>query len=165
MDLMGEELLAFWRLLSSNEVRYIMVGGFAVYMQGYFRATGDVDLWLKDEITNRRNLRKSFEELGYRHHPSLETMDFIPGRNQYYMPGGLILNVVTSMKGLESQSFDDCMVRANIADLDGVKVPFLHINDLILNKKAVFRPKNQLDLLELEKIRSIRQDGNPQKNA
>ncbi len=36
---------------------------------------------------------------------------------------------------------------------NGVTVPFLHINDLIANKKAVARPKDQLDVLELEKIR------------
>lgn len=57
------------------------------------------------------------------------------------------------MKGLENKSFDDCYKQARIADLDGVKVPFLHINDLLANKKAVVRPKDQLDVIELEKIK------------
>lgn len=34
-------------------------------------------------------------------------------------------------------------------------IPFLHINQLIENKKAVNRPKDQLDVIELEKIRKI----------
>jgi hypothetical protein len=59
---------------------------------------------------------------------------------------------MTSMKGLESLSFDDCYESARIADLDGVLVPFLHINHLIANKKAVGRPKDLLDVIELEKI-------------
>jgi predicted nucleotidyltransferase len=165
MDLMDEEFLEFWRILNKHEVKYIMVGGFAVNMQGYSRTTSDADLWLKDEIENRRNLRKSFEELGYGDYPSVETMDFIAGWTQFYIAGGLILDIMTSMKGLEHQSFEECLEKASIADLDGIKVPFLHINDLILNKKAVFWPKDQLDLLELEKICSIRQDANPQKNT
>jgi hypothetical protein len=47
------------------------------------------------------------------------------------------------------------MDMASIADIDGVKVPFLHINQLIANKKAVNRPKDQLDVIELERIQKI----------
>jgi hypothetical protein len=36
-------------------------------------------------------------------------------------------------------------------------VPFLHINHLIENKKIVNRPKDQIDVIELEKIRRIRE--------
>jgi hypothetical protein len=49
---------------------------------------------------------------------------------------------------------------ASLADLEGVEVPFLHINHLIENKKIVNRPKDQVDVIELEKIREIR-DENP----
>lgn len=45
-----------------------------------------------------------------------------------------------------------------VAEIENVKVPFLHINLLILNKKAVNRPKDQLDVLELEKIIQLRKE-------
>jgi hypothetical protein len=134
-------------------------------MQGYSRATGDADLWLKDEPENRRRLRRAFAEMGYGDFPSLETMIFVPGWTQFCIAGGLTLDIMTSMKGLENQTFDQCLVKANVADLDGVRVPFLHINDLILNKRAVFRPKDQLDLIELEKIRTILQQSDPKKTS
>ncbi|HXD77160.1 MAG TPA: hypothetical protein VN616_05095 [Puia sp.] len=38
---------------------------------------------------------------------------------------------------------------------DGIKVPFLHINQLIENKRAVNRPKDQIDVIELERIRHL----------
>jgi hypothetical protein len=38
-----------------------------------------------------------------------------------------------------------------------LKVPFLHINQLIANKKAVNRPKDQIDVPELEKIKKLRE--------
>lgn len=60
MDIFDEDLLEFWEILNKNNVRYIMIGGFAVNMQGFMRATGDVDLWLQDELQNRRNLRRAF---------------------------------------------------------------------------------------------------------
>ena len=65
MDILDEELLKFWQFLNDNQVKYIMVGGFAVNMHGYSRATNDIDVWLKDEINNRRNLGKALKQFGY----------------------------------------------------------------------------------------------------
>lgn len=48
------------------------------------------------------------------------------------------------MRGLESYSFDECLAVAKKADIDGVVVPFLYINHLIQNKKAVTAPKTRL---------------------
>ena len=154
MDIMDEGLLEFWRILNKNKVVYIMVGGFAVNMNGYIRATKDSDLWLKDTLPNRKNFRISYAELGYGDFPSFETMDFVPGWTQFYIANGIILDIMTSMKGLENKSFDECLQQARVADLNGVHVPFLHINDLLATKKAVGRPKDQLDVLELEKIKA-----------
>lgn len=42
---------------------------------------------------------------------------------------------------------------ASIAEIDDIKVPFLHINHLIANKKAVNRPKDQMDVIYLDKIK------------
>ena len=39
-----------------------------------------------------------------------------------------------------------------------LNIPFLHINQLVLNKKAVNRPKDQLDVTELEKIIQLRKE-------
>lgn len=64
-----------------------------------------------------------------------------------------MLDIMTSMKGLEDKTFDGWYEVARIADLDGIRVPFLHINDLLANKKAVARPKDQLGVIELEKIK------------
>lgn len=41
MDVMDEGLLDFWRVLNKHQVAYIMVGGFAVNMNGFTRATDD----------------------------------------------------------------------------------------------------------------------------
>lgn len=59
------------------------------------------------------------------------------------------------MKGLEGYTFEECLLMANIAELEAVKIPFLHVNQLIANKKAVNRPKDQLDVLYLERIKTI----------
>jgi hypothetical protein len=129
-----------------------MVGGFAVRFNGFTRSTDDVDLWLSDTLSNRKNFRKAYAEAGYGDFPSFETMQFVPGWVQFYIAGGTVLDIMTSMKGLENLTFEECYRHARVADLDGIKVPFLHINDLIANKKAVARPKDLNDVIELEKI-------------
>jgi len=160
MDMLNDELLRFWKALNENKVRYIMVGGFATRFHGFNRSTDDLDMWLEDTIENRMGLRTSFSELGYGDYSSLETMPFVPGWTSFYIGGGIELDIMTSMKGLENVSFSECLDMASIADLEGVEVPFLHINHLIENKKIVNRPKDQVDVIELEKIRKFREKGN-----
>ncbi|GAB3425308.1 hypothetical protein GCM10027516_27460 [Niabella aquatica] len=65
------------------------------------------------------------------------------------MNNGYRLDLMVDMKGLEGYSFEQCLKLAGVADIDGVLVPFLHINHLIANKKAVNRPKDQIDIIYL----------------
>ncbi len=125
-------------------VKYIMVGGFATRFHGFDRTTDDLDMWLEDTVENRKNLRNAFKELGYGDFSSLEMMQFVPGWTNFYVGSGIELDIMTYMKGLENYSFDECLSKASFADLAGVEVPFLHINHLIDNKKAVNRPKDQI---------------------
>jgi hypothetical protein len=59
MDVLDNDLISFWKSLNQYDVKYIMIGGFAVNLHGFSRTTGDLDIWLKDEIRNRKNLGKA----------------------------------------------------------------------------------------------------------
>ena len=72
-----------------------------------------------------------------------------------FLCAGIELDIMTEMKGLEKYTFDECYKIALVSDISGIKVPFLHINHLIQNKKAVNRPKDQVDVIYLEKIKKI----------
>ncbi|MFZ1530299.1 MAG: hypothetical protein WAT19_16205 [Ferruginibacter sp.] len=86
-------------------------------------------------------------------------MQFVPGCTNFYLNNGFVLDLmVAPMKGLESFSFYDCFSPASIADIYELKIPFLNINHLIANKKAVNRPKDQIDVIELEKIQKTYQN-------
>jgi len=132
-----------------------MVGGYATNLNGYQRYTGDMDLWIEDTVENRRNLRAAFKECEMGDFYMLETMQIIPGRTSFNLNNGLKLDLMLGVKGLESFTFDECLEQANIADIEGVRVPFLHINHLISSKKAANRPKDQIDVIYLEKIKKL----------
>ena len=156
--MLDEELLRFWKYLAQYNVTYIMVGGFATRFHGFNRSTDDLDLWLEDTLANRKNLRAAFKSLGYGDFSSLESMEFVSGWTRFYIASIIELDILTSMKGLEDMTFNECLEQASIAELEGIKIPFLHINQLILNKRAVNRPKDQIDVIELEKIKKIREE-------
>jgi len=158
MDVFDDELLRFWRSLDNNKVRYIMVGGFATRFHGFNRNTDDIDIWLEDTIDNSQNLRKSFIDLNFGDFPAIETTDFVPGWTSFFLDGLIELDIMTSMKGLENITFSECLNMASVAEIDSIAIPFLHINQLIANKKAINRPKDQIDVLELEKIKKLRDE-------
>lgn len=160
MDTLDNDLLRFWKSMNDHSVKYIMVGGFAVRFQGFNRSTDDIDLWLKDTLENRKKLRTAFQSLGYGDFPELEKMEFIAGWSDFIITSGVRVDIMTKMKGLEKISFDECYSMASQATIEGIQVPFLHINHLITNKKKTNRPKDKIDVLELEKIKKIRENPN-----
>ncbi len=154
MDIYESAFINLWDCLNKNSVRYIMVGGFAANLHGYQRFTEDVDLYIDDTLENRKKLRKAFKDLGLGDFEPIERIEFIPGWVDFQLDNGVRMDIMTSLKGV-SLSFDECLRVAPVAEIEHVFVPFLHINQLIDNKRAVNRPKDQSDILELEKIRKI----------
>jgi Nucleotidyl transferase of unknown function (DUF2204) len=158
MDIFDDELLNFWRQLKVADVKFIMVGGVATNLHGYNRATDDIDVWIEDTIDNRKNFRKAFKQYSGLDLFMMERMQIVPGWTPFNLNNGIRLDLMTNMKGLEGFSFEECLAGASIATIDDVQIPFLHINHLIANKKAVNRPKDQLDVIYLEKILKIQED-------
>ena len=158
MDIFDEDILNVWKALQEYNVAFILIGGYATSLHGYHRFTGDMDIWIKDTIENRKALRKAFKACGMGDYPMIETMQFVPGWTEFHLRNDFTVDILTEMKGLENYTFDECLQMASIADINNVQIPFLHINQLIQNKKTVNRPKDQLDVEMLEEIRKLREE-------
>lgn len=146
------EIVNIWKKLNENNVRYLTIGGLAVNIYGYTRNTGDVDILIDDTPENRKNLRKAFAAIGIGDFAAIETMQFIPGFTDFTISYDLRLDVMTSIKGIENESFDSLLNNATIVLLKETPVYFLDYDSLIKAKKATNRLKDQLDIEELEKI-------------
>jgi phage replication-related protein YjqB (UPF0714/DUF867 family) len=55
----------FSRLLNIHEVRYLLVGDYAVGYHGYVRATADTDVWVSRERKNAEGLVAALREFGF----------------------------------------------------------------------------------------------------
>jgi hypothetical protein len=153
MDIFDEELLSFWRCLNKFNVKYIMVGGVATNLNGYQRTTNDIDVWIEDTLKNRENYRSAYKEYSGIDITMMDRLQIIPGWTNFSLNNGFKLDLMVNMKGLEDFSFEDCYKLSNKANIDDLSIPFLHINHLIVNKKAVNRAKDQIDVMELERIK------------
>jgi len=158
MDLFETEILNFWSALQNNGVRYIMVGGYAANLHAYQRYTDNMDLWIEDTPANRQRLKQAFIDCEMDGYFMLESTQFVLGWTEFKLINGLRLNILVNMKGLDDYGFDGCLHAATIADIDGVSIPILHIDHLIANKRVVNRPKDQLDVVELQLIRKIQSE-------
>lgn len=158
MDIFDKNILSFWNSLQINKVQYIVVGGNALKLNGLQGDTSDLDLWLNDTLENRKAFRSALVDCSMGDYPMIEYMQFMPNCTEFILHNGLKLDALTTMSGLEQHSFFECLAMAPVADIEGISVPFLHIDQLIENRKAINRPKDQIDVDALEKIRKLRED-------
>jgi predicted nucleotidyltransferase len=149
---MESEIINIWQLLYTYDVHYLTIGGFAVNYYGYNRSTGDIDLLIEDSLDNRKKLRKVLEKLGIGDFEEIESIQFLPGWTDFSLNTGLRLDIMTSIKGLETTPFSILYEQAEVIQIHGVQVRFIDYNHLIIAKKATNRPKDIDDIEHLERI-------------
>ena len=155
---MNTQIIEIWKYFSLHKVKYLTIGGFAVNIYGYARNTGDIDIFIEDSIENRENLRIALKELGIGDFKNINTMQFIPGWTDIALNFNLRLDIMTSVKGLEDNSFDLLLEKAYVVEINDIQVYFLDYENLIVAKKAANRPKDIIDIEELEKINNPNKD-------
>jgi hypothetical protein len=135
----------FLQLLNNHDVEYLVVGGYAVGYYGYPRATGDMDIWVAFHPDNLRSLVEVFRQFGF---AIPEPAEAFLAEGQFVGIGNkpLRLEVLTSISGV---GFQECYARRTEAEIDGVKVNFIGLKQLRLNKRASGRLKDLNDVRNL----------------
>ena len=152
---MNSQIIEIWKYFSLNRVKYLTIGGFAVNIYGYGRNTGDIDIFIEDSIENRENLRLALKQSGIGDFENMSTIQFIPGWTDISLNFNLRLDIMTSVKGLENKTFEQLLEKAYIAEISDIPVYFIDYENLIIAKKAANRPKDILDIEELEKLNRL----------
>ncbi len=136
----------FLKLLKEHDVRYLLIGGYAVSYHGYIRATGDMDIWIAIHPDNAQKIVTVLKNFGF-DHPDLSAELFLR-ENKIIRMGvpPVRLEITTSISGVE---FDECYQARIVDDLDGVKVNLIDLENLKKNKKASGRLKDITDFKKL----------------
>lgn len=139
----------FLKLLNSAGIEYLVVGGHAVGLYGYPRATGDIDIWCSRTEENAKKLVKILGEFGFSD-PALQADLFLAEGNIIRMGIPPVrLEILTSISGV---TFEDCFSRKHVESIPGVEVNFISLDDLKVNKKAAGRMKDLDDLKQLDRV-------------
>lgn len=136
----------FLRLLNSEKVEYLLVGGYAVGHYGYPRTTGDLDIWVAASASNAEKVAEVLRQFGFSAATVKAEMFSKPDQIVRMGIPPICIDVITSASGVD---FAGCYGRRNVQIMDGVEVNVIHPDDLKRNKKASGRSKDLNDLENL----------------
>lgn len=138
------------RFVSSN-VDFLVVGAFAAIEYGVPRYTGDLDLWIRRTPGNAERIVRVLDEFGFGT-LGLKATDFLePGVTIQLGRSPSRIDILNWLTALE---FERAWEHRRPGKLDGIDVFFLSREDLIANKKALGRPKDLLDVHQIEDLGS-----------
>jgi hypothetical protein len=117
-----KDLRAFSGLLNSNEVEYLLVGGYALAFHGVPRYTGGIDILLRNTAENAARLEHAIAAFGFAA-LGLAATDFLQPdcEVQFGLPPNRI-DLLTSITGV---GFDEAWAGREPAELDGLPVAFI----------------------------------------
>lgn len=145
---MNSDFKDLLRLFNDRNVKYLIVGGYAVIKYTQPRFTGDLDIWIEASDENSRRVYEALKEFGA---PvaSLTAADFaVPG---FFFQMGIPPNRIDILMSVSGLTFITAWSRRTASIVDGEELQFISVEDLIVNKEAVGRPKDMADLDALRK--------------
>lgn len=155
--------------LNRYEARYLVAGGLAVVLHGHPRLTADLDLALDLDLEPGRKAVAALTELGLRPRLPVAAEDFadpsirerwVRERNlevfSLHDPANPLLEV--DLFAVNPIPFEDLWARAEVVQLETVRVPVVSIADLIRMKELADRPVDRSDIEALRGIEAQRRD-------
>jgi hypothetical protein len=144
-----KQLIELCDALNRSGVRYVVIGGCAVILHGYFRTTNDIDLLLETSAENIQGLKKALheatgsDEIFEIRDDDMEryaVVRFTPESREIAID--LIGRVGRINYGVAIRDIEKL-------EIQGVKIPLCGLSVLIETKKGI-RPKYKEDLLFLQ---------------
>jgi len=145
--MLNKDFREFIAALNDNGVRFLVVGGYAVAFHGHPRYTKDIDIWLQPTRENAEQVLLALRQFGF------GSLDL--GADDFIQPDMVVqlgyppnrIDLLTSLAGVD---FGTCFSGRVTVELEGVQVPFIDIESLKANKRAVGRHQDLADLENLQ---------------
>ncbi|MBN1361664.1 MAG: nucleotidyltransferase [Sedimentisphaerales bacterium] len=146
--MLNEDYRDMLRALSDHEVRFLLVGAYAMAAHGYPRATGDIDIWVEPTAENSRRVYRALAAFGAPVRELDETAFAQKGTVFQIGVEPRRIDIISAVSGVE---FEQAYPQRRTVDLEGLVIPVVSFNDLVKNKRATGRDKDRIDVKRLEK--------------
>jgi hypothetical protein len=133
---------------NAAQVRYLLVGGYALAFHGRPRFTKDLDVWLEPETGNAKRAHAALEAFGA---PLQELSVADLGQPGLIFQIGVAPNRIDILTAIDGVTFADAWSARQATQYSDQVVQVISLQHLIQNKRATGRPQDLLDASELEK--------------
>jgi len=144
---MNQDFVDLLRAFVDHDVRFMVVGAYALAIHGRPRATGDLDIWIQPSTENAARVMRALAVFGAPLDQITEA-DFASPGVTYQMgvaPGRI--DLLTDLTGL---TFDAAWPGRITRPFGDVTVAVIGLADFVRNKRATGRAKDLGDIEGLE---------------
>jgi predicted nucleotidyltransferase len=150
------------RTLLEHEVDFILIGGHAVGIHGYIRATKDVDVLPAPDPPNLERLTTALKAMEAKPEPidipehgeALSAEWLAQGGNFIFQTNFGRVDVMQFIAGPDL-TYEDLAAGAKSADFDGLPIKVCSYEDLVTMKEAAGRGQ---DAVDLERLREAHEE-------
>ena len=143
-----KDILDFLELCNKYEVKYLVIGGYAVSIHGHPRSTKDIDVCIEMSEMNASKMVQTLKDFGF---GSLELnkQDFLK-RDSITQLGFPPLRI-DILNDLDGVSFEEAWKNKKIVNFENVPINFIGYSDLLIVKQKAGRPQDIADVERLKK--------------
>ncbi|MFQ5708303.1 MAG: nucleotidyl transferase AbiEii/AbiGii toxin family protein [bacterium] len=148
---MNKTLESFKKVLKAlheYEVEYVLIGGFAVALQGVERFTKDLDIFIRNEPANIRKLKQAlhsvFNDSAIEEIDEHETCPVV----RYGTPDDYYIDILSGIG--EAFTFDD--LEYEVIRREGIDIRIATIETMIKLKESTIRLQDKADALDLKRL-------------
>ena len=140
------------KIFEKHNVRYLIVGGYAVMKYSEPRFTKYLDIFIATDQNNAEGVFSALKEFG----APLENLsiDDFAQKGYFYQMGRppLRVDIMMSIPGIE---FDEAWKNREVVQIDDFKILFISRSDLIQAKEVSGRPQDNIDVEKLKKAEEL----------
>jgi hypothetical protein len=157
MNIFYHEHRIILEALLQKNVDFMLIGGYAVNYYGYNRVTGDMDIWLRPDNSNKDSLLDALNNIGFDDAgiATIRSWDFTQPQ-KFHIGKEKQPDQTEFMTHISGVGYDEAKQNTIIANIDGLSLPFINYSSLIQNKRSTGRTKDITDIEYLEKIMHLK---------
>lgn len=145
--ILNPDFKEFIQLLNANEVRYLVIGGYAVAFHGHPRYTKDIDIWIWAHPSNAGRVVDTLRDFGFES-LGLAVDDFLDEETVIQL--GYAPNRIYLIMGAPGVEFETCYENRVEEEIEGISISFIDLENLKKAKSASGRLQDLADVENLE---------------
>lgn len=143
-----EDFLDFIRLCNERDVRYLVIGGYAVNVHGYVRYTKDIDIAIDVSEVNAEKITLVIQDFGLGS-LGLTKNDFL--KKNFITQLGHEPVRIDILNDVQGVAFEDAWQNRKVIEYEDAAINFVGLEELLILKTIAGRMQ---DLTDIEKLKA-----------